>query len=393
MRAPYILYKLTGRPTYRAGFWDGHRYRPRSVSMLARELGPRAAGLSPTTHAGADAIARLALESGLMGTTDRTRFLDYCTGFWAADSDYLRGREARQKPLSAVYAGNCRRAISGHLKPYLQESGQLAVALARVDAALLERWMLWLQGRGLGASRINGILQAVRVPLSLACRLGQLRENPALRVESLPDVAPRRQILELEEARRFFAVPQADPRYYAANLIAATMGLRMGEIRGLQAEDVREDYLHICHNWQGTEPEGRRLKGPKHSTLINIRTRDVPMPSRVAVVIRELVARNPWGDGFVLWGDRAGRPPSVTVIGEHYRRVLAAIGIEEAERRRRRLTFHAWRHFYNSNIRPYVPEYQLRLLTGHRSEAMTDRYTAITAEQRQAVARVAEGLL
>jgi integrase len=110
-------------------------------------------------------------------------------------------------------------------------------------------------------------------------------------------------------------------------------------------------------------------------------------------VLRELVARNPYGSGFVLWGDAPGKPPSATVIGTHYKAALAAIGIEEPERRERNLTFHAWRHFYNTNIRPYVPDYQLRMLTGHSDAAMTDRYTAITAEQRQAVARVAEGLL
>ena len=60
-----------------------------------------------------------------------------------------------------------------------------------------------------------------------------------------------------------------DPRYYGINLLAATTGMRLGEIRGLQAEDIREDYIHVCHNWQDTEPEGRKMKGPKHSTLAN----------------------------------------------------------------------------------------------------------------------------
>ena len=68
------------------------------------------------------------------------------------------------------------------------------------------------------------------------------------------------------------------------------------------------------------------------------------------------------------------------------------IGITPEERKRRKLNFHAWRHFYNTNIRPYVPDYQLRMLTGHTSEAMTERYTEITTEQRRAVAKIADGL-
>ena len=395
MRAPYILFKRAGHPVYRASFWDEarKRYRPRSVSMLARELKHKAAGLSPTTKSGADAIARLALESGMVGPNDDMLFLAYLEGFWADGSEYLRSREVRQKPLSAEYVKNSRSAISKHLRAFLEETQQSGLTLAQVTPKILETFILWLQTRGIGMSRINASVKAVRVPLFRAAKFGRIRDNPARMVERLPDVAPRRQILELSEARRFFAQPWADPRYHAANFIAATTGLRMGEIRGLQVEDVREDYLHICHNWQDTEPEGRKMKGPKHSTLINIKTRDVPMPPQTAKVIRELIAHNPYRTGFVLWGDTRGKPPSSTTIGKHYKNALAAIGIGEEERERRNLTFHAWRHFYNSNIRPYVPDYQLRMLTGHSGAAMTDRYTAITEEQRQAVASVAAGLL
>ncbi len=392
MRKPYTVYRLRGQPAYRIAFWDGHRYRPRSASMLRLELGIPAVDLSPTTRAGAEAIGRLALDAGL-GCQDSSNFLQHVAGFWAADSDYLAGREARKKPLSAVYVTNCRSAIAKYLRPYLEETGQLGLGLARVTAPLLEGWVLWLQRQGLGPARINGILKAVRTPLGRAYRLGRLRDNPARLVERLPDPAPRREILELEEARRFFALPWADPRYYAANLIAAMTGLRLGEIRGLQAEDVRGDYLHVCHNWQDAEPAGRKMKGPKHSTLVNIKVRDVPMPPKLGAVFRELIECSPFRDGFVLWGDRAGAPPSTTIIERHYYAGLRAIGIGEEERKRRALTFHAWRHWYNTNIRPYVPEYQLRLLTGHSDTAMSDRYTAITQEQRQAVAKVAERLL
>jgi integrase len=396
MRRPYTLYKLAHSPVYRIAFWAeaSGRYQRRSAASIRRQLSPRADDLSPTTRAGAEAIARLALEAGI-GPRDTSSFLAYTEAFWAEGSDYLRSREARQKPLSAVYAGNCRRAVSKYLQPYLQESGQLGLQLGRVNADTLEGFVLWLRGRGLGPSSINGILKAVRVPLGRAARTRRILYNPAGQVERLPDPPPARRILELEEARKFFALPWADARYYAANLAAATTGMRLGEIRGLQAEDLREDSIHVCHNWQDHEPAGRQLKGPKHSTLANIKSRDVPMPPVLARVLRELADRNPYGDGFVIWGDRAGAPPSSTIILRHFKAALRAIGIEEPERRERHLSMHAWRHWFNTHIRPLIPAYQLRMLTGHANEAMTDRYTAaaITDEQRQAVESVAAGLL
>jgi integrase len=67
--------------------------------------------------------------------------------------------------------------------------------------------------------------------------------------------------------------------------------------------------------------------------------------------------------------------------------------IPDAERRRRGLTFHSWRYWYNSMLRGRVPDHALRALTGHHSEAMTERYTEITADQRREIARLANGLV
>ncbi len=396
MRKPYTTYRLAGQRIYRVAFWDAatSRYRQHSAAKLRAALLPQAEEYSPTTKAGAEAIARLAQDAGL-GTYDGSNFLQRVAAFWAEGSDYLVGREARQKPLSALYVRNCRSAVDGYLRPYLAETGQLGLAFGAVAAETLEGFLLWLRARGLGPARINGILKAVRTPLGRAFRLRRLRYNPAALVERLPEPAPKREILELEEARRFFALAWADPRYYAANLIAAMTGMRLGEIRGLQAEDVRADSIHVCHNWQDAEPAGRKLKGPKHSTLVNIKARDVPLVPRLGALLRELVARNPYRDGFVLWGDRAGRPPSATIIERHYYAGLRQIGIGEEERKRRSLTFHAWRHFFNSYVRQYLPDYQLRLLTGHTSASMTERYTstAITEEQRNAVAQIANKIV
>lgn len=316
---------------------------------------------------------------------------DFLSGFWAEGSQYLRGKEARRTPLSAAYVMNSRSAIKSHVRPWLDEHHP-GLGLAQLAPAVLEELTLHLAAT-LGPSRVNGIIKAVRVPLGEAYRLGLLADNPARKVRKLPDPAPHRQVLSMEEAKRFFSQPWRDPRHYAANLTAALAGLRMGEVRGLQREDLHEGCLHICHNWQESEGEGREMKGPKHSTPSRPKDRDVPVPPLLEKALRELAAANPYGDGFVFWGDRVGAPPSGEIIGRHFHEMLAAIGITGEEQKRRVLTFHAWRHWFNTHMRPLIPDYQLRLLTGHTSEAMTDRYTAITEEQRAAVGKVAAGLL
>ena len=345
----------------------------------------------------------LGLHDARMASRAGELLSDYVAAFWEPDSMYIKAKAAAKAPLSAMYLGICRSAVSKHIVPWLRRKHP-TLTLQGVGPTHLEALKAHLVDKGLGPARVNGIMKALRVPLGEAWRLEAIPSNPASKVHKLPDPAPKREIFTMAEARLFFEIEQ-DQRYKAANLTAALAGLRLGEILGLQAGDIIETtervgrkvsvsyHLHVCNNWQAAEEADRRLKGPKHSTLINIRARDVPIPERLALALREVAERNPNGDGFVIWGENAGTPPSTTIIEQHYNRVVHKMGIKEQERKRRKLSFHAWRHWYNSNMRGQVADYQLRMLTGHTSDAMTDRYTEITDEQRAAVGRVAGRLL
>jgi integrase len=359
-------------------------------------------------HVSIDAYL-LGLHDARMASRAGELLTDYLKGFWMEGSLYIKAKEAARSPLSATYMINSRSGISKYVLPWIARKYP-DLTLQGTRPTHLEELKQHLVDKGLGPSRVNGVMKAVRVALGEAWRLEAIVDNPARKVKKLPDPAPKREVFSMEEARRFFAVEGQDARYSAASLTAALAGLRLGEIRGLQAEDLRETiehymdkrgkkrdrvshYLHVCHNWQDLEPEGRKMKGPKHSTEARSKDRDVPIPEKLHLALLKVTANNPYGDGFVFWGDTAGVPPSSTIIEQHYRSTVHAMGISEEERRRRGLTFHAWRHWYNTHMRPHLPDYQLRMLTGHTSEALTDRYTEITEEQRAAVGRVASGLL
>jgi integrase len=217
--------------------------------------------------------------------------------------------------------------------------------------------------------------------------------------------------LNLGEVQRFFALPWRDPRYYAINRVAAMTGMRLGEIRGLQAEDLTEKVerytdaagterqrvtfeIHVCHNWQDTEPDGRKMKGPKHSTLVNVKARDVPISPLLIAMLRELAARNPWQDGFVIWGDSRGKPLSESIILRHYEEQLQKIGIAPEERKRRKLSLHAWRHWYRSELD--AAGLSARAgdeITGHAEGSVGHIYTHVTAEQRSVAVKIEAGLL
>jgi integrase len=71
-----------------------------------------------------------------------------------------------------------------------------------------------------------------------------------------------------------------------------------------------------------------------------------------------------------------------------------AIGIDEKERQRRLLTFHSWRHFFNTMlVMADISGSKLRSVTGHSSEEMTDYYTHFDTKKFTEIITVQENLL
>jgi integrase len=380
MHQPWIVFQ---RPdggkkgkVYYAEFWDEakRKYVGRSSTRKTSEAAARVQ------------VEEWLADGAIPTTMEGETLAGFLAGFWQDDSMYLELKKEHGRHMSALYVHNSRRGIEKYVVPFLKKKGQENLLLTATKTGIIEELKLHLSKRGLGPARVNGILKSVKVALGEAWRLGKIRENPAARVERLLDRPDERLILEIEEVKRFFSLPWKDFRFYAANLLTATAGLRLGEIRGLQHEDVRDGFVHVVHNWQDLEG----LKPPKWGSI-----RDVPLLRETEKALRQLMADNPWeGETFVFYGYTPGAPPSSTLFREHYDAALRALGITKEEQRRRNLTFHGWRHWYNSMMRGKIDDYALRKLTGHSSAAMTEKYTApITSEQRKVIGAVVENVV
>jgi len=380
MRKSYVLYRRAdggkGGKVYYAAFWNKDTQSYENVRSTGQ-----------TAKAYADEQARKWLEEGVPGTSGDI-FYDYLAGFWAVDGAYAKLNVLRGRPLSAEYLLSMRSAVGKYVLPYLEQKKLRGLPVTRVTAAHLEGLVLHLsESTELGARRINSIRQAVSVPLSEARRLGKIRHNPMTEVLKLKETKPTREILSLQEARKILGDPWPDERLRLINMLAAATGMRMGECRGLQREDImrnNEDCeIQVRHNWQ----EGEGLKPPKWGSV-----RRVPLPARIAESLLELAAANPWGNEFVFYGNRRDLPVSKRSVDEAFNEAVRGLGISEEERRRRGLTFHSWRHWYESYLRGRIPDHALQQLTRHQSDRMLDRYSHVTEEQRKAVAELGESL-
>ncbi len=294
-------------------------------------------------------------------------FRDYAAPWWKWDEcPYVRHKRERspegRPTISRRYVDEQRRILEQHLVPVFGPRRLSAITPGRIEA-----WMSAMLHRGLSAKRVNNVSGCLRKMLSEAVRRGLLQNSPFARVELLPADTPSRMLLSLEEVRALFAPEALESAwkghvvYRALNLTAAATGCRQGELLALRREDVREGYLHIEHSWHS-----RYGLGPTKTRQI----RDVPIPR----IVQEVLAF-PW-NGFVFSVSGGKRPVTGSNAGRALHTALEVVGVTREEAARRRVNFHAWRHWFNTMLRSRgIATAKVQRLTGHKSLAMTDRYT------------------
>jgi len=83
---------------------------------------------------------------------------------------------------------------------------------------------------------------------------------------------------------------------------------------------------------------------------------------------------------FILNGTESDNPLDFKKISsEKAKKILLFFG--EIVRKERNISFHGFRHFFNSTIRGTVSDDILRLQTGHSDGKMTDQYDHITDDR------------
>jgi integrase len=179
-------------------------------------------------------------------------------------------------------------------------------------------------------------------------------------------------VLTVEETAALFARKWGDGAARVGNLLAATTGLRAGEVLAIRKSDIGDTVLNVVHSWTGKE-----LKAPK-----NGEARKVPLLPEVRAALLDLLKGSPHTDcidPFVFWGIDAGKPRSdgkFLLDGLH--RELDAMRIQWRERN---IVFHSHRHFYAARMADIAAADKVRRITGHRSAAVFESYADHVTEQ------------
>ncbi len=362
------------------------------------ENGTRSTALSTgqTSRTAAETWTRDFLrKGGSLPAQGRLTFEQYAADWWIYElCPYIKGRTARGFHISQAYARARRSYLTRYLIPRFG-----ALRLTEIKPAMIEDWLMGMMDEGrLTTATCNRVLGTLHIMLAQAVKMDFLAVSPASPIEQLKENPKPRGVLPLEVVRRLFdpasmaqiwgdpsrQVPP-DPRHFTANLLAASSGMRLGEVQALQLQHVHPGWVNVVHGWD----DHYGLTRPKWNSC-----RKIPLPARTSQALQALIERSPYRDpeDLVIWSRDGRHPLTKTAILYGLRRALARAGIPEAEQKTLNLVFHSWRHFFNTAVRGQVPDEQLRRVTGHKTPAMSDRYDHAGAEHLGDVLKVQETL-
>jgi integrase len=303
-------------------------------------------------------------------------FAEFSEGWWVVETcDYLKWRQLHN-PITEATISMHKGYFENHIKEYFAK-----FKLDEITPLVIEGWLLHMSEKKekrnkdekdkkkLKPNTVNSVYGTLRLMMGEAFRKKLIKVNPCNEVKELKEVEAEREIFTLEEYYKLFPVKWSavwdDEMICKANRLAACTGLRIGELRGLRGEHIYEDHIFVCGQYT-------RFGYSNHTKTKN--NRKVPINPEMKDEFDRLARKN--DQGYLFSDDGGKTPVTVDRIRRGFDKALGKIGISRAEKLERNLSFHAWRHFFNTFMRVRnVADSKVQSVTGHLTKKMTDKYT------------------
>jgi integrase len=250
--------------------------------------------------------------------------VDYLYRFWDWNGDYVRDRKERKKTIGLKHVSSCLTHIKLHIEPYFKDT-----LLCDITTKSLEGFMRSIPRRdddpknGYSRRSINGMMKVIKVAMKHAARLDIITKNPAEKIELLADDTRMRGVLAPGELERLFKLQWSDERGKTAAIVAATSGMRLGEIVAMQIEnlDFERNIIHVLHSYSAKE---HRIKETKTG-----KTRVIFTDPYILRMLASLHAKNPWQSSFIFYGLESDKPIREETLEKYTEKALAEVFSED----------------------------------------------------------------
>ena len=235
-------------------------------------------------------------------------------------------------------------------------------------------------GTGLSNAMVRGIHKACRAALQKAVEEGLIETNQAIGCKIPPKRSAEMQPLTKEEAKRFLAQSKADGDCFELFILELATGLRIGEILGLQWDDINLETGEVNIVRQATNIDGNiHISVPK--TKSSVRT--ILLPKAIIKMLTEYKER--------VYSRWVFPSPKHDDVPRHPSTVRATLSRTLKKAQCKHVRFHDLRHtFATFSLENGMDIKTLSEILGHQTSATTlDVYSHVSDTMRiQAAVRI-----
>lgn len=343
-------------------------------------------------------VASDALEKGLVQSDKEKTFLvPFILQFWTYDeSPYRKECEYEGKKLGKANFDVELRVFKQHCLEYMPKN----LTYNGMTIQIMEDIKEHLRESNLSPSLYNKAMASIRQPLQYLYEKGKITHNFADKIKNIPQKNLKETGIfttkkEIEAFILHLKEKYSPNSYYRWKYLIPALsyysGMREGEIRALKVEDIEiipnagTSIIHVSHSYNDDEKEGQRYKSTKGKEK-----RDTYAPTALCMELLNFIELGPSPNGYIFFSIAKPENPinKTTISGAMREEVCESLGISEEERKERNLKFHSLRHMFNTTlVNSGMEGDEIRSMTGHKSQSMTDRYTHTTKEGSEEMAR------
>ena len=297
--------------------------------------------------------------------TKSISFAEYSSVFFIYDEDpVIQDRIRRGGTYSKTFCSSNRKSFEKNILPYFAK-----YKVRSIQPSVINYWLLELPEQGLSNVTCNKMRTLLSHILKQAVFDGILESNPVDRVKPLAEKPKSRDAFTKNEVAELFAVEWDSIVAKIAALTSALTGMRSGEIRALEIDKITPFKIVVDSSFDDHLGSKCTKNGLK---------REVPIPKTLYDMLVDL--HDLTGGGRYIFSLTDGKTPvSKRYLMDHLKVAMKSAGIESTDERI--LTFHSFRHFFNTSlIVAGVSGEITRAIIGHQEEEMTRHYLHLTAD-------------
>ena len=297
-------------------------------------------------------------------TSKNITFEKFSKGFFLKTSEYVKEKKITESSRNAYSV-----ILEQRLIPFFGK-----YKLTEISPSLVKSWLLSIED--CKARTINSFLSVLKVILQEACFKEIITSNPCLNVRRLKSDSDEKEVFTLQEIKFLFSSEWKNEKIKLMCKISALTGMRESEIRALTIDKVKRSYIVVDSNF---ETFAKKIKSTKSG-----KTRYVPITESL---YNEIISFNENRKGFIFNGEHLKTrkaPITSSCIVLYLKKQLQELGIY-----RKGLTFHSFRHFFNSQlVINGINSEVVRKIIGHETEQMTEHYLHISQNDLDKVRQI-----